>query len=90
MRTQFYVSKIETYALVYGKKHPYTYVSKISIESTKHWTRAARSPIIIMVSYVGNIDTKGYSAIHLAVLCDGPDVDFEETVKVLNGLKNTL
>ena len=32
-------------------------------------------------------DTKGYCAIHLAVMCDGADVDFEQTVKVLNSLR---
>jgi hypothetical protein len=36
-----YVSKIETHALVYGKKTS-IYISKILIESTKHWARAAQ------------------------------------------------
>jgi hypothetical protein len=38
-------------ALIYRKKSSiYTYILKISIESTKHWARAARSPIISKIS----------------------------------------
>ena len=35
----------------------------------------------------GKLDMQGYSAVHLAVLHDGPDVDFEKTVTTLNSLR---
>ena len=31
-------------------------------------------------------DNDGYSAVHLAVMCNGPDIEFEQTVKVLSKL----
>ena len=36
---------------------------------------------------IAKADSTGFSAIHLAVLCDGPDIDFEKTVKVLKCLR---
>jgi hypothetical protein len=58
-----YASRIVTPALIYIHIYIYTYVLKISIESTKHWARAVRSPISFkfVAEFVAAIPLPGIS-----------------------------
>jgi hypothetical protein len=46
-----------------------------------------QSFMLTISTYTAKQDKEGFSAVHLAVHCNGPDADFEATVKVLNTLR---
>lgn len=64
-----------------------------SISTWIWWVCAKFNPLVcsgsvtIIISFIAKKDKLGYSAVHLAVMCDGPDVHFERTVQVLNSLR---